>query len=151
MPKPAKNSPPPPSLRRFMSRSEAVTLGGMVVTVFSLFLTWRVIGPPDDALAQSSLLKLYTFESGFNLRLHWPLLGGAVLSSLALLWPLNEKNRLPLACLQCAGGLICFLIALRFLALQPGVLLGVLGGAMLIFGAVDRFSASTEPDGVLSR
>ena len=139
------------SLKRFMSRAEAVTLAGMVITVFSLFLTWRISGPPASIASQAALVKFEIPETGFMLGLQWILLTGAVLSSAGLLFPINAKNRLRIACIQGAGGLLCFLVALRYLAPLPGVALGVLGGAMLVFGAADRFSVSQEPDAAAPR
>ena len=150
MPEP-KRPPTEANLKRFLSRAEAATLAGLALTVFSLFLTWRVSGPPARVVAPEAAVRFEMRESGFNLGLHWILLAGAVLSSAGLLFSMNAKNRLPLACIQGAGGLLCFLIALRYIALLPGVLLGALGGALLVFGAVDRFYVSQEPDAIPPR
>ena len=144
---PSSNS----KMKRFLSRAEAATLIGMALSVFSLFLTWRVTGPHGAAVTQDARVRFEFLESGFQLGLHWILLAGAVLSSAGLLFVPNPKNRLPLVLIQVAGGLVCFLIGLRYLAPLPGVLLDLAGGALLVFGAVDRFSASQEPGGASPR
>ncbi len=146
-----KENPADSSMKRFLTRAEAVTLIGMALTVFSLFLVWRVSGLPGGVASPEAIARFELRENGFNLGLHWILLFGGVLSSVGLLFQPNPKNRLPLACVQGAGGLICFLTALRYFAPLPGVLLGILGGAMLVFGAVDRFSAAQEPGGESAR
>ena len=140
-------------MKRFLSRAEAVTLAGMALSVFSLFLTWRRPHlPPNLVTPQATLMfESIPAENGFNLGLHWLLLAGAALSCAGLLFEINRKNRLPLVLLQGAGGLFCFLIGLRYLAPLPGVLLDLAGSALLVFGAVDRFSAAQEPEAKASR
>ena len=145
------NSPSQPNMKRFLSRAEAVTLAGMALSVFSLFLTWRVTGPRGAGVSQDAIVKFELIENGFNLGLHWLLLAGAALSCAGLLFEPNRKNRLPLFLLQCAGGLLCFFIGLRYLAPLPGVLLDIVGAALLVFGAVDRFSVAQEPGGAAPR
>ena len=145
------NSPSKSNMKRFLSRAEAVTLTGMALCVFSLFLTWRVTGPRGAGISPDAMVKFELYENGFQVGLHWILLAGAALSCAGLLFEINRKNRLPLVLLQGAGGLFCFLIGLRYLAPLPGVLLDIAGAALLVFGAVDRFSASQEPGGALPR
>jgi hypothetical protein len=144
-PLPDQNSSDQPApLRRFLTRAEAATLIGMVLIVFSLFLTWERIPlpsggvpPPGSALLVSGGLT----RTGFATSARIPLTVCAVVCSLLLLWTPTARTRLPLAVVQGACGIACLVMALTRLALLPGVLVGLVGGALLTFGAIDRYTA----------
>ncbi|HLV80763.1 MAG TPA: hypothetical protein VKT32_10795, partial [Chthonomonadaceae bacterium] len=74
----------------------------------------------------------------------WPLLLGAILCGASLLWPPQPKTRLPVSAVHGACALACLLIALSRFALLPGPLMGLVGGALLTVGAIDR-TAQAQP------
>lgn len=136
---PAKRPP-------FLTRAEFATLLGMILVVFSLFLAWE--RPPLHApLPQPSLYMEMKPRTGLGSPVMWPLLICAVLCGATLLWTPSEKTRLPISAVQGAGGLACLVIALTRLSLLPGLLVGLVGAALLVFGAIDRFSTATGPPG----
>lgn len=130
--------------RRFLSRAELLTLFGMVLIFSSLFFAWERYSA--DAMQTAGLPALYKAKglsitrTGFGTNAHWPLMICSVVSCLLLLWTPTPITRLPLALVQGACGLACLVIALTKLALLPGVLIGLIGGALLTWGALDRFS-----------
>jgi hypothetical protein len=127
-------------MRRFLSRSEAAILIGMVMVVSSLFLEWRRQVPDLGAFAATALHieKLSVSHNGFGAGVATPLTVCAVLCALTLLWEVTEQNRIALGVAAGAGGLACVVVALTRFALLPGMLLGLTGGALLLFGAIDR-------------
>ena len=131
-----------------------MTLLGMVLTVFSLWLPWKVQNISNALANRPGAIKIDTFDltvTGFGLGLHWPLLVCSALCSTALLWPVTARNRVLLIAIQASCAVVCFLIALRFIAPLSGVICGIVGSALLVFGAVDRYSASMEPEGPSAR
>jgi hypothetical protein len=126
------------SFRRFLSRAEALTLLGMILCIVSLFLAWPV--PLEGKLPATPLVISLTRTGAYLPLVRWPVTAGAILSGLLLAFPPSRNNRMPMAALQGLGGLVCFVIALTHFAIQPGVLVDLLGGALITFGAVDRFS-----------
>ena len=140
------------AFRRLLTRAEAETLLGMLLVVCSLFLAW---GREDLTPALRRLgLSGAVFAGGLNPThsgffypsVCWPLLTGAILCGAALLWPPDGKTRLPVSVIQGACALACLLIALVHFALLPGALLGVLGAALLVLGALDRIIRPAETD-----
>jgi hypothetical protein len=135
--------PQPNQKRHFLTRAEMATLLGMLLVMSSLFFTWeRQTFSPSQALPPNALFVSLTSlsRSGFGTSVRWPLTVCSILCALLLLWPPTPQNRLPMAVAQGACGIACLVIALSKLALLPGVLLGLIGGALLTFGAVDRFT-----------
>lgn len=135
-------SDPEVSVRRFLNRAEAATLLGMILTVFSLFLVWKneAISVPLPAMFAGR-----TQRTGLGMPVFWPLLLGASLSSTLLLWTPNERTRLPLLVAHLAFSLTCFVVTMANFALEPGVLMALVGSVLLIYGAVDRYREVLQP------
>lgn len=134
-------------LRRFLNRAEAVTLLGMILVVASLFLVWKRINLDLQNQPVPALFVNWSKDhTGLSLpAIFWPLLMGASLSSLVLLWTPNEQTRLPFFVMQLAFGLTCFVVSLTHFAILPGVLVALVGSTLLLFGAVDRYMHSVPP------
>jgi hypothetical protein len=79
-------------------------------------------------------------RKGFATAAWLPMTLCAAFSSLLLMWTPDEKTRLPIALAQGACGLTCVILALTHAAPLPGVLIGLIGGILLTYGAVDRFA-----------
>lgn len=126
---------------RLLARSEMVTLLGMVFCIFSLFLDWSI--PLSELTSKLPTLPMVTraltrIGAGIP-AVRWPLTFGSVFSGSTLLFTPNEKNRVILAVVQGLSGLVCFVVAITHFAVQAGSLVALVGGALLTFGAVDRF------------
>jgi hypothetical protein len=130
------------TLRRFLSRGEAITLLGMILTVFSLFLVWKVEAP--NIVLPAEFVGRMT-RKGLSLPVFWPLLIGATGSAVMLLWSPNSAARMPVLILQIAFGLTCFVVTLANFAAQPGVFVALAGSALLLFGAIDRYTQASLP------
>lgn len=129
--------------RRLLARAEAVTLGGMILVVASLFFLWekRLSDVPPALQAGALRIESLTVPlDGFGARVAAPLTICAVLCAATLLWDATEKNRMALGAAGGAGGLACVVIALTRFAPLPGVLLTLAGGALLLWGAIERAS-----------
>jgi hypothetical protein len=137
------------TLRRFLSRAEAATLFGMVLTVASLFLVWKSVNPrelPGLGPLPVEFVSRNITNKGLSLpAIFWPLLLSATLSSATLLWTPNAQTRLPFFVVQLALGLTCFVIALAHFAPLPGIFVALAGSALLLFGAVDRYMQAAPP------
>jgi len=145
---------PPASLRRFLTRAEAATLVGMLLVVFSLYLVWERHALPANMtpIAGSLFVSEGITRTGQTLpkAIRWTLLGCAVACGATLLWMPTPKTRLTLAVVQGVCGLTCFILTLAWLvrfAIQPGILMALIGSALLIYGAIDRFSFTLKPEG----
>ena len=138
---PAQEPPPAETaFRRFLTRAETAILIGMVLCVFSLFLPWeqyKLETPPVPAMVTISPVITH---KGFAMAAWLPMTLCAAFSSFLLIWTPDEKTRLPIALAQGACGLTCVILALTHAALLPGVLIGLIGGILLTFGAIDRFT-----------
>lgn len=143
---PGHQQPPAEAqFRRLLTRAEAETLLGMLLTVFSLFLAWRredlsmlLRGVPLSGAVYTNGLT----HSGFAYAaIWWPLTIGATICGAALLWTPRRTTRLQIATVQGACGLACLMIALTHFALLPGVLTAIVGSVLLLFGAIDRYLA----------
>ena len=131
---------PQTPMRRLFTRSEAAILVGMVAIVFSLFLTWRIQKPEQLSsfpIGAVHIENISVQHSGFEAG--GPLTICAALCACTLLWDITPQNRLPLSIVGGAGAFACVIIALTRFALLPGVGVGLLGGALLLFGVVDRY------------
>ncbi len=130
--------------RPFLTRAEIATLAGMILCVASLFLTWKR-QPVEQKLLQSmpSLLILKVPPDlpvkGFDLPLHWPLTFCAVLCGISLLVVPNPHSRSRWALLQITSAAVCLLVPLMRFAPQAGVFVALLGGSLVLFGALERF------------
>jgi hypothetical protein len=144
---PAQEQPPADTaFRRFLTRAETAILIGMVLCVFSLFLPWEQYKmEPRSVPALVTVLPVIT-RNGFATSTWLPITLCAAFSSLLLMWTPDEKTRLPLALAQGACGLTCVILTLTHAALLPGVLIGLIGGILLTFGAVDRFTHAPQPN-----
>jgi len=155
---PVDNLTPGLPSRRHATRAEGATLLGMLLVIGSLFLAWerqkaaQMVPLPGALYTDLSGMPKEVVVTGFQTAAHWPLTLGAILCGAALLWSPDEKTRLPLAFLQGVCGLLCFVIALRAFAQGgfaplPGVIVALIGGGLLAFGAIDRFTASVGNSG----
>ena len=134
--------------RRLPTRSETATLLGMVLAIGSLFLVWERVTPPKE-LAVLPPLYANPVRTGFQTNAHWPLTVCACICGLMLLWTPGQKSRLPLLFMQSLCGLLCLMIPLNQFresgfAPLPGVIVGLFGGALLLFGAMDRFTVPIQ-------
>ncbi|HZO90185.1 MAG TPA: hypothetical protein VFB38_17795 [Chthonomonadaceae bacterium] len=154
MPPSAGSKPPTATaFRRFLTRGEAATLIGMLMVIFSLYLIWEYhaveAGPlPAVSGLFAELKPIPRTGQALPKSIRWTLIGSALLCGALLLWPPNEKTRLPLAVLNGACGLACVIIPLSWLArfgLQPGIAVALLGGILLVFGALERLNALSKP------
>ncbi|MCW3099327.1 MAG: hypothetical protein JWL77_4945 [Chthonomonadaceae bacterium] len=133
----------PVRTRPFLTRAELATLVGMILCVASLFLIWQ-----RQPLDQTQLYKMPATlvlnvppdlpVRGFDLPLHWPLTFCAVLCGVSLLILPNPQNRSRWAIVQILSATVCLLLPLIRFALQAGVLVALLGGSLLFFGALER-------------
>jgi hypothetical protein len=61
----------------------------------------------------------------------------------------NAKTRLALGVAQGACALACFILTLSWLvrfSFQPGIVMALIGSALLIYGALERFPLAVKPD-----
>jgi cytochrome bd-type quinol oxidase subunit 2 len=136
--------------RPFLTRAELATLVGMALCVASLFLTWKR-EPVDPLLLHSMPTALVlnplsdTAKVGFDLPLHWPLTFCSVLCGISLLFLPKPQTRSRWAAVQITAAVVCLLIPLIRFALQPGVLVALLGGSLELFGALERFGIGETP------
>jgi len=130
----------------FMTRAEIVTLLGMLLVVASLFLTWKRVTPQDQALLGTMALyrspQVIMDRNGFQVQVWQVLTLCAAVSCSTLLWANTPETRLSLGAVQGASALACLVIALTHFTLLSGVLVALCGGALLTFGAIDRFGVS---------
>jgi hypothetical protein len=134
----------PARTRPFLTRAELATLIGMTLCVASLFLIWKR-QPIDQTLIHSMPATLVLNVpadlpvKGFDLPLHWPLTFCAVFCGVGLLILPKPQNRSRWAVVHLLSATVCLLLPLIRFALQAGVLVGLLGGSLLLFGALERF------------
>ena len=131
------------------TRAEAAVLLGMTMSIVSLFLPWDRITVPQQIALFPTLYNGPSVLSGFQNAVHWPLSVCGILCGLTLVWSPIAKARLPLLFTQTLCGLVCLLIPLRQFVqsgYQPlsGVLVALVGGALLLFGALDRATRNRE-------
>lgn len=131
--------------RKLVTPAEAATILGMVTVIFSLFLTWErrsfsVAGAlPIPAVYGSATAEVLLAGNGTTAR--WPMMICAFVSCGMLIWPVNARSRFSIAVVQGASSLACLIIPLTRLTLLPGVVLGLIGGGLLVAGAIDRVRA----------
>lgn len=133
-----------PNLRRFLSRGEAVTLIGMLLAVSSLFLVWKQTNTADLNIPIPSVVQFVTTQRGIDLSVRFPLLLCATGACATLLTFQTAKNRLTLFVLQLTFSIAVCVMALSYFAPRPGVITALVGGGLLIFGAIDRFNAGNN-------
>ncbi len=145
MPFSSINPEPPPAERRFLSRADAFLLIGMAALSVSLFLVWKrepVAIPPG---AQAFLVtEQYLVRRGFDLPQWGWMLGCGVACNLFLLFDPTPKNRNLLAILQSVAGLGAALLALRYVSGEVGAIVGLGGGLLLAWGALNRYQEITQ-------
>ena len=135
--------PPRPTgeFKRFLTRAEALTLAGMLLCIISLFLAWPAPLTLPPGVPATLYKNVHLSRSGSAIvGVKWPLMIGAILSGLLLAFPVNKSTRMALATVQGLCGLACFVTALTHFAMLPGPLLAIIGGGMLTFGALERYS-----------
>ena len=141
-PEPDTSVPTP--TRPFLTRAELATLVGMSLCVASLFLIWKR-QPVDQALLHSMPATLVLNVprdlpvSGFELPLHWPLTFCALFCGVSLLILPKPRNRARWAAVHITAAAICLLLPLLRFALQAGVIVALLGGGLVLFGALERW------------
>lgn len=140
---PLRGAPKPPAFRRFLSRAEMLTLIGMLLVISSVYLIWErrtaeATGVPGALFAASVTIQ----RSGRTPHIMLPLTVCALIAGASLLWTADAKSRLMVGLIQGACGLACVVVALSRFALLPGVLLGLTGGALLVYAAADRYNTA---------
>ena len=133
-----------PNLRRFLSRGEALTLVGMLLAVSSLFLVWKQTNAADLNIPIPAVIQLVTTQRGIDLSVRLPLLLCATGACATLLTLQTAQNRLTLLVFQLTFSIAVCVMALSYLAPRPGVIAALLGGGLLIFGAIDRYHAGNN-------
>ncbi len=131
--------------RQFLSRGEAATLLGMLAAIFSLFLPWERHTMPASMMLPISAVYVHDISvtySGINTTAHWPVMICGIGCSMMLLWTPNLKNRLTIGLGQGVLAGICLIMSFLHFAFLPGVILGCVGGILMTYGAVDRYSAA---------
>lgn len=129
------------ALSRLLTRAEAASLAGMVLSIASLFLIWPV--SLGGAVAALALATNPTRMGALIPEVRWPVTGGAILAGLLLALSPSPGSRVPLAFVQALCGIVCFIVAMLHFGMLPGPLVELLGGALLTFGAVDRLNRSS--------
>ncbi|GDX40360.1 hypothetical protein LBMAG21_06520 [Armatimonadota bacterium] len=131
--------------RRFLSRTDALLLTGMALLAVSLFCVWKrepVALPPG---AQVFLVtEQYLEKRGFDLPQWGWMLGCGAACNLFLLWDSTPQNRSILAVLQGVAGLGALLFALRNTSGEIGAMMGLCGGLLLAWGALNRYQEITQ-------
>ena len=125
---------------RLLTRAETVTLLGMILCIFSLFLKWPLPMSgkvPMSALSPAMVVNM-TRTGALMDDVKWPVTAAAILSGLLLAVAPAGSSRMPLTFVQALCGLVCFIIALMHFGMLPGPLIDLAGGGLLTFGAVDR-------------
>lgn len=136
--------------RSFLTRSEIAILIGMVTCIGSLFLTWRRL-PISPSLIRSMptalVVNVPTDQpvNGFEMPLHTPLALCAVFCGLGLLIQPKVQNRAQWTAAQVISAAICLLLPIVRFALQPGVMVALLGGGLILFGTLKRFGNLDTP------
>ncbi len=130
--------------RRFLTRAEIATLTGMLLCVVSLFLVWKYEPFSQETLHSMPGTLLVNAPApipitGFGLPLRWPLTLCAVLAGASLLFAPTPQNRVRMVAGQIVAAAVCVLIPLARFGLRPGVLAALLGGALLLYGALERY------------
>lgn len=139
--------PPAANLRRFLSRGEALTLVGMLLAVSSLFLVWKQssggsLNIPLPAMYTGEIIQT---QRGIDLNVRFPLLLCATGACATLLVMPTAQNRLMLFVVQLICSIAVCVMALSYAAgMRPGIVVALLGGGMLIWGAIDRWNAGNR-------
>lgn len=131
------------NFKRLLTRAEASILFGMICCVFSLFMTWPL--PITDKLLPGAIQVIKWTRQGAPSEAHWSILISSLVTGAMLAVPLNPSTRIPIIVVQGMCGLVCFAMGIKFLTGQPGPIIDLIGGALLTFGAIDRFFGVTKP------
>jgi hypothetical protein len=133
-----------------LTRAETATVFGMLVVIASLFLVWARVTPQDQGLMAATALyrspQTEMYLNGFQTHVWLPITLCSVLCNVTLLWQANNKTRLPLTAVQSACALACLVIAMTHVTPLPGALVALGGGALLVFGAIDRYHGATPKE-----
>lgn len=121
-----------------------MTLVGMLLAVGSLFLVWKQTNAADLNVPIPAMIQLITAQRGLDLSVRFPLLLCAIGACTTLLALQTAKNRLTLLVLQLTFSIAVCVMALSYLAPRPGVITALIGGGLLIFGAIDRYNAENN-------
>ncbi len=134
------------NLRRFLTRGEALTLVGMLFAVSSLFLVWKQVDSGSLNIPVPAVFsdKIFVTQRGIDMIVRWPLLLCATGACATLLTPSTAQNRLTLLIMQLTFSIAVCVMALTHFALRPGIVVALIGGVLLIWGAIDRYNAGNN-------
>lgn len=132
---------------RFISRADAFTLLGMVLLIFSLFLVWnRTAFKPQGVQTIYVGASVQLVQTGFSLPDWTLMMSCAVACNLCLLWNITPQNRYRISIVQGVLGVGTLFLVLRHLSPNVGSIIGTVAGAMLAWGALERFQeGQTQP------
>ena len=133
-----------------LARADIATLVGMVLCIASLFLIWKREPVSQTMLAALPATLVVRVPptlpvSGFELPIHWPLTFCAALCGAGLLVAPRSSNRSRWAALLVTSAAVCLLLPLLRFAVQPGVFTALLGGALTLYGALERWGIGVAP------
>ncbi|HEV2472903.1 MAG TPA: hypothetical protein VGS41_09575 [Chthonomonadales bacterium] len=114
----------------------------MLVTISSLLLVWRKeVVPLGGMAAATAVYKGDTTitYTAFVTSARWPLTICPLVCGTTLLLTPTVKTRYLLAVAHGGCALACIIIPLSRFAWEPGVLAALAGGALLTYGAIDRY------------
>lgn len=128
-------------MKRRILRAEGMVLLGMVLVVASQFFVWERRSLPGDAMVAGLAFyrdrgPLLVARNGFVIGVWQPLTLCATLAGLSLLFTCTPQRRAALQFVQGACGLACLVVPLTRFALHPGVLMALLGGILIVSGAL---------------
>ncbi len=134
------------NLRRFLSRGEVMTLVGMLLAVSSLFLVWKQVDSGSIGIPMPTVFseKVFVTQRGIDMIVRWPLLLCATGACATLLTQTTAQNRMTLFIMQLTFSIAVCVMALTHFALRPGIVVALLGGGLLIIGAIDRYNAGNN-------
>jgi len=131
--------------RAFLDRGEWITLAGMALSALSPALAWQNRPPSAVGAAGAVYVSTHNYtRAGFDLSVGFIRVGivvvlCAVICGALLLFepPASKKPTYFVIQIACAG--VILLLALLNLAPQLGVGIAIAGGALLVWGAFERY------------
>ena len=112
----------------------------MVILIFSLFFTWQKTDfLPKGAQTIFVGANIQMVQTGFSLPDWMLMMGCAVACNLCLLVNVTPQNRSLLSVVHGIFGVGSLLLIVRHLSPNIGTLIGLGGGLLLAWGAIERF------------
>ncbi len=134
--------------RKFMSNSEWSTLLGLGLTVLGCSLKWST-APPDSlsSIGAYYLSKKDHTRNAFDLSVGrvsvgWLIVIAAIISAAMLMLDAYGPHRIAQRNAHITGGVVIVALSILYFALQFGVLFAILGGALIVYGGLDRYRLS---------